>query len=374
MAYFKYTARSRTGEKASGRVKAPTKAAAIKEVERMGLFPVTIVPVDQSGSDAGRDDVPAPATAAPDDATIEEHAAKTIGGSISNYVKAFFGTLFGFLLVAAAKDIFKSCSQESASKETGTSYEQRPGGLTFRRADDSVESESSPKNPTRLEPQSARGALRHADPIYTDKINGYFTVIPPSGWKQQDYPSETIRSKVRFNHPRLNEVNVTIIAGPNPQSSSSLDDLLTSKQNNAAELKAKFPRGSFTVSKEKVGDREAVLVKTSMSGAEQKLVFFVNNSIQYNVGLSATSKREYESLAETFQQFLNSFTMLESGREFSDAEAKAAVISGCKRRAELWEQRGDIPEALAAVETGLRVDPSNMELLDVQIRLTKKRR
>ena len=53
MAHFTYTARSKTGEKASGNVKAPNKAAAIKEVERMGLFPVTIVPVDPSGSDAG---------------------------------------------------------------------------------------------------------------------------------------------------------------------------------------------------------------------------------------------------------------------------------------------------------------------------------
>jgi len=52
MAEFKYTARSKTGEKVAGRIKSLDKAAALKEVERMGLFPITIDQTDQPGSDA----------------------------------------------------------------------------------------------------------------------------------------------------------------------------------------------------------------------------------------------------------------------------------------------------------------------------------
>ncbi len=53
MAHFNYTARSKTGEKASGVIQAPSKVAAMKEVERMGLFPVTIEQAEVHGADAG---------------------------------------------------------------------------------------------------------------------------------------------------------------------------------------------------------------------------------------------------------------------------------------------------------------------------------
>jgi hypothetical protein len=42
MPHFKYTARSKSGEKLSGTVAAPSKAAAADEIQRMGLFPVAI--------------------------------------------------------------------------------------------------------------------------------------------------------------------------------------------------------------------------------------------------------------------------------------------------------------------------------------------
>jgi len=42
MPQFKYTARSRGGEKLSGIVTASSKDAAMSEIQRMGLFPVTI--------------------------------------------------------------------------------------------------------------------------------------------------------------------------------------------------------------------------------------------------------------------------------------------------------------------------------------------
>jgi len=44
MPQFKYTARSRSGEKLSGTVADSSKAAATDEIQRMGLFPVAIDP------------------------------------------------------------------------------------------------------------------------------------------------------------------------------------------------------------------------------------------------------------------------------------------------------------------------------------------
>ncbi len=56
MPHFTYTARSRAGEKTSGSLKARSKAEAIKEIERMGSFPVTIDQVKEPGADADSTD------------------------------------------------------------------------------------------------------------------------------------------------------------------------------------------------------------------------------------------------------------------------------------------------------------------------------
>lgn len=36
--------------------------------------------------------------------------------------------------------------------------------------------------------------------IYKDR-NDYFVAVIPPGWRIQDYPAETIRTKLKFNHP-----------------------------------------------------------------------------------------------------------------------------------------------------------------------------
>jgi tetratricopeptide (TPR) repeat protein len=211
--------------------------------------------------------------------------------------------------------------------------------------------------------------------IYNDN-NSYFAAIPPSGWKLQTYPSETVRSKVGFNDPRAKGVGIRIIAGPVPRSGYSLDDLLAeNKEKIDTVLKTKFPSGAYSVSKANIGDRIAVVQKNSIPGIlEQKVVMFVNKNIWYSVAFSATSKKDYESVATTFQKFLNSFTILDSGRKFSEAEMKDAVLAKYKRLAKIYEQDGNIAEALAWIKEGLEVDPSNRALLDVQARLTKRQK
>jgi len=267
--------------------------------------------------------------------------------------------------------------------------------------------------------------------IYKDS-NGYFAAIPPSGWKQQDFPSETVRSKVAFNHPQPKGPGVRIIAGPVPRSGYSLDDLLAeNKEKIDTLLKPKFPGGVFSVSKKTFGDRETVVQKNSIPGTmeqnivmyvdddllaenkekidtllkpkfpgrvfsmskkmfgdreavvqrnsipgtmEQKIVMYVNKDIWYSIAFSASSQKEYESVTPIFQKFLNSFTILETGREFSDAERKGAVLAKYKRLAEIFEQSGNTAEALGWVQEGLEVDPNNKELSAIQARLTKRQK
>ena len=49
--------------------------------------------------------------------------------------------------------------------------------------------------------------------IYNDK-NGYFTALAPTGWRQKDFPEETVRSKVEFINEQKGNISIRVIAGP----------------------------------------------------------------------------------------------------------------------------------------------------------------
>ncbi len=217
----------------------------------------------------------------------------------------------------------------------------------------------------------AIGVAQDGKDIFKDK-NGYFGALRPKGWRQQDYPEETIRSKVAFHHPQINGVNIRIIAGPTPTESYSLDDLLTENQQKIATIfKPKFPFGSFTVRKEKVGDREGVVQINSAQGAiEQKIVMFVNKNIWYSIACNANSKADYDKASTAYETFLSSFTILEGGKQFTDAEVKAGLVAKYRRVAKLYVEMGQKAEALNWVNQGLDVDSNDADLKQLKEQIT----
>jgi hypothetical protein len=209
--------------------------------------------------------------------------------------------------------------------------------------------------------------------VYKDK-NGYFVAFTPAGWGKQDYPEETIRSKVAFNNPQINGVNIRVIAGPTPTEPYTLDDLLQENQQKIDTiLKPRFPSGSFTIRKENIRGREGIVQLNSIPGtAEQKVVMFVNKNIWYSIAFSANSKSDYNKATAVFQRFLDSFIILDSGKRFTDAEIKAALVARCKRIAKLYIEMGQKGEALYWVNQGLAVDPDDVELKQMKQQLTGK--
>lgn len=209
--------------------------------------------------------------------------------------------------------------------------------------------------------------------IYRDK-NGYFAAVRPQEWRQQDYPEETVRSKVAFHHPQIKGVTIRIISGPTPTPSYSLDDLLEENQNKIATFfKPKFPSGTFTVTREKISDRDAVVQRNSAPGlGEQEVVLYVNKNIWYSIALGANSKGDLDRASTDFQSFLNSFTILDPGKKFSDKEIRSGLVAKYKRVAKLWEEQGRKADALEFVNQGLAIDPNDAELKQMKIRLLGK--
>ncbi len=210
--------------------------------------------------------------------------------------------------------------------------------------------------------------------LYKDK-NGYFVVKIPTGWEREDYPSETIRSKVAFHHPTEEGIHMRIISGPTPTSDYSLDDLYQeNKEKIESYIRQKYPNGTYDIAKKEVEGRQSVIQRNSIPDAiEQEVVLFVNNSISYNIAFTANTKSQFEKNYKTFKTFLSNFVILEKGKKFSDQEIRAGLIANYKRLAEINEQMGLIEDALDFVKEGLSIDPNNKDLIAIEKRLQTKR-
>lgn len=209
--------------------------------------------------------------------------------------------------------------------------------------------------------------------LYKDK-NGYFTVLPPTGWKQEDYPSETIRSKVAFQHPTEKGILIRIISGPTPTPNYTLDDLYQeNKEKIDTYFRQKFPSGKYDIAKREIEGRQAVVQKNSLPGTEQEVVLFINKGIWYSIAFNADTRSQFEKNYKTFQRFLTNFTILEAGKKFSEKEIRDGLIAKYKRVAELYEQMGRIEDALDFVKEGMAIDPNNKDLIAIEKRLQTKR-
>jgi hypothetical protein len=206
--------------------------------------------------------------------------------------------------------------------------------------------------------------------IYKDQ-NGYFVAVSPSGWRTQGFPTETVRSKVRFNHPTLNGVYIGVIAAASPRTSYSLDDVLTENRQKTDAVRRTVPGATLTVSKETVAGRNAVLSRIQRGAYELRTVTFIQDERFYQISLNTNSQTQRSAVADTFHAFLRGFTILDPRRAVSDADRKAALLSRYKSLAKLHETTGNRTEALDSVREALELDPQDKELLQMQARLAR---
>ncbi len=207
---------------------------------------------------------------------------------------------------------------------------------------------------------------------YSDK-NGYFIAIQPSSWKKKDFPEETIRSKIEFVDPKRSDVSIRVIVAPTESVNSSLDELFTQVQDKIRTIiEARFPNIKCAAFKNKVAERDAVVMTCSGSGLEQEIVQYIANDLNYSIALNTASKSDFNSAETTFRSFLDSFTILENGKSLSDADRLSAQIDRLKRLAILHEEIGQLSDALNYTDQGLSLDPTNEELKEMKARLSSK--
>jgi uncharacterized protein YggU (UPF0235/DUF167 family) len=210
--------------------------------------------------------------------------------------------------------------------------------------------------------------------LYRDN-NGYFAVWAPAGWKQEDFPGETVRSKVAFHHPKDDSVVIRLIVGPTA-ARYSYDTMLAETQGKIPALKKQFGAGAtIEVSKGEVGDHKTVVLRASVPRVlEQEVVLMLNAkaTIAYSTSYSTASQKAFDEHYATFRAFLEELQILESGRTFTEDDLVQAAVSKKLRLAQLHEEIGQYDLARQYVQQGLALDPDNAELKTMEERLKKK--
>lgn len=209
--------------------------------------------------------------------------------------------------------------------------------------------------------------------IYRDR-NGYFIAVPPAGWNQMDYPSETVRSKIAFVNSREPDVLIRIIAAPISRSPYSLNDMYEeNKQKLGSVLRPRFPSVKSTITKTRIDDRDAIVWDSSGPPlGVQKIVQYVKGTAWYQIAFSTTTQKQFDKYNSTFERFLRGFVLLDKIGPYSEQDARAAIASRAKRLAELSEKMGNIDDAVRFLDEGLSIVPNDKELTQYKKNLMGK--
>jgi hypothetical protein len=208
--------------------------------------------------------------------------------------------------------------------------------------------------------------------IYTDH-NQYFALISPQGWSSEDSPNETIRSKVTFHHPSLNLI-IRISAEPKQKNNLSFDKLYAINEKFQKSKQDKDPNGKYEIKVGTLAGEKAIINRNSFSnGEEYEMSFLLLNGISYMVSINAGSLNELNLGMDIYESVKNSFVPLSKSKHFSDDDIRATAVSRNIRLAELYEQQGNISEAIKHINEGLKLDPKNSKLKSMSTKLQSKK-
>jgi len=198
--------------------------------------------------------------------------------------------------------------------------------------------------------QSVKGA------VFVDQKNGYFTMIPPSGWQQQSY--DDTRTKVAWRSPQDTRVLLSVI---DRQATESFKDMRAGADRTAQSWRSKGV--STEVSEGRVGDVPAVVIKADMPGMGiSNLVLFLVQGIHFNAQFAAPNRELFDQHLPHAMEALGTIAPLPQS-EASATRAPAEELAWYKRYAFLLQKLGDRNNARALAKEGLAKFPSDAELL-----------
>jgi hypothetical protein len=200
-------------------------------------------------------------------------------------------------------------------------------------------------------PSGKLDSKRYVDP------KGNFSIVPPAGWKAQEYPSDP-RGKVAFEAP---EGRMDLRVLTNAVDFKTIDDLVTSLKSIEGRIGM-----STNIRKTTFLGRAAVERSMTIKGVRLATVDFLVGQTAHNLQFAAPPGlfEKYQPLA-----LLSMQTYEPREKKVTSADVNAQTVAKMRRLAELMLQNGQTDLAADYVRRGLEVDPKNADLVKLRAQI-----
>lgn len=222
-------------------------------------------------------------------------------------------------------------------------------------AEDKSTGNSDPQPAVDIDPQPI---------VYVDS-NGYFTIVPPSGWNIQKYPNDP-RGKVAFLAP-ANRVELRVLVKGVP--TADYDEQFQIAKSNEADsgIPMHVERVSFN-------DKPSIkrVATLTQQGVRMKYMMIdlriggTNNNLQYGA-----PEKLFDKHYNAAWLSMLSYEPLGQGKTTSPEEIQRHEVAKWIRMTEVAREMGDIEAARKFVSLGLEVEQDNVELKHLQSVLEK---
>jgi len=194
---------------------------------------------------------------------------------------------------------------------------------------------------------------RYVDP------KGYFTIVPPAGWRIQEYPNDN-RGKVAFLSPAENiELRILVAA----VDFDTIEGLIYGSKN----IEKRIGK-STNIEKVMFYGRQAIKRSFEFNGVQLLVYDFLIGNIHYNIQYGAPpsnfSKLKYlaEKSMETYEATYSSG---------NDKEILEHSLAGKRRLAQLAIKLSNLKLAAEYVREGLDIDSSDTKLKELNVEIEK---
>lgn len=205
-------------------------------------------------------------------------------------------------------------------------------------------------------PSSAQSLRAPTGRLFIDSTNGYFSMIPPKGWRQEI--SNDARTKVTWRNPEQPDVLLRVIARA---ATEDFAEVKAGAERTSLNLRSRGT--SVQMSEQEVAGRKAVFVQTpAPGGGKTRIVLFLIDRVHFNIQFAAPSTALYDRHLAEAMASLDTLSVL-PGKQPNADKLRAEELSWYRRQTFLFEKLGDIEVSRALAAEGLKKFPGDAELI-----------
>jgi hypothetical protein len=205
-------------------------------------------------------------------------------------------------------------------------------------------------------PMGQLSKSRYSDP------KGYFKIVPPAGWRIQEYPQDS-RGKVAFFAPGSN-IDLRVLV--NAVDFSTIEELIAFCKDVEKRIGV-----NTNIKRITFGGRPAVERTFQLRGLNLYYIDFLVGKVDHNLAYGAPVNK-YNKYRSVVMKSMDTYEPI--FHDVSDQEIIKHVVAKKFRLGQLMIQNGNYELALEFVREGLEVSPTDPDLLKLKQQIDDKLR